>query len=143
MTRPQLSELFKKYLLRDFKEPEWHIHGKKEYNAFETELLNCDEYKSINHFKECVKNIKIKIAVASNINFKDKSLPVLMPTLINAGIEKDDIHVFVGGYNEYKYENHKDVHFHFLDHNSYEYSPLIEICERKLESEYWFLLHDK
>lgn len=142
MTRQQLSELFKKYLLRDFREPEWFHHGKKDYKSFEKELINCDEYKTINHFKNRAEKVQIKIAVASNKNFKDKSLPILMPTLLNAGIERDNIHIFVGGYDEYRYEVHSEVHFHFLDHNSYEYSPLIEICERNLESEYWFLIHD-
>lgn len=142
MTREQLSELFKKYLLRDFREPEWDFHGKKDYKAFEQELLNCDEFKSIDKFKEIAEKITIKIAVASNKNFKEKSLPVILPSLLEAGIEKDSIHVFVGGYSEYKYETHHGVHFYELDHNSYEYSPLIEICDKNLESEYWFLIHD-
>ncbi len=100
MTKEQLSELFNKYLLRDFNGVEWNVHGRKNYKAFEEELLNCNEYKSINWFKEKAQDVKVKIAVASNKNFKDKSLPVLMPTLLEAGIEKDNIHVFVGGYEE-------------------------------------------
>lgn len=87
-------------------------------------------------------NLQIKIAVASNKNFKDKSLPIILPSLLKAGIEREDISVFVGGYNEYKYETHHGVHFYFLDHNSYEYSPLIEICEKEIQSQYWFLIHD-
>lgn len=142
MTKEQLSELFNKYLLRDFNGVEWNVHGKKNYKAFEEELLKCNEYKSINWFKEKAQDVKVKIAVASNKNFKDKSLPVLMPTLLEAGIEKESIHVFVGGYDEYKQEVHKDVQFHFLDHNSYEYSPLIEIVDKQMESDYWFLIHD-
>lgn len=86
--------------------------------------------------------MKIKIAVASNKNFKDKTLPILIPSLLQAGIDRDNIHVFIGGYNEYKYENHCDVHFHFLNHNSYEYTPLIEIVDKKISSDYWFLIHD-
>jgi hypothetical protein len=142
MTKEQLSELFNKYLLRDFNHVEWDVHGRKNYKAFEEELLNCNEYKSINWFKEKAQDVKVKIAVASNKNFKDKSLPVLMPTLLQAGIEKESIHVFVGGYDEYKHEVHMDVQFYFLDHNSYEYSPLIEIVEKQMESDYWFLIHD-
>lgn len=142
MTKGELSGLFKKYLLRDFTEIEWGVHGKKDYKSFEKELLNCKEYKSINFFKEKAENVKIKIAVASNKNFQDKSLPIILPSLLEAGIERDSIHVFVGGFNEYKYEIHKEVHFHYLDHNSYEYSPLIEICEREIQSDYWFLIHD-
>ena len=142
MTKEQLSELFNKYLLRDFQGPEWVIHGEKEYKVFEQELLSCNEYNSINNFKNKIGNVTIKIAVASNKNFKEKSLPVILPSLLNAGIERDSIHVFIGGYSEYKYETHSNVHFYELDHNSYEYSPLIEICDKKLESEYWFLIHD-
>ena len=84
----------------------------------------------------------IKIAVASNKNFKNRSLPIVLPSLLRAGIERDLIHVFIGGYSEYKYEKNHDVHFHYLNHNSYEYSPLIEICEKQLQSDYWFLIHD-
>lgn len=142
MTKEQLKSIFNTYLLREYNDAEWVIHGKKDYKAFEEEVLNCSEYKSINWFKEKAQDVKVKIAVASNKNFKDKSLPVLMPTLLEAGIEKESIHVFVGGYDEYKYEIHKEVHFHFLDHNSYEYSPLIEIVEKQMESDYWFLIHD-
>lgn len=142
MTKEQLSELFNKYLLRDFREPEWNFHGKKDYKAFEKELLNCDEYKSIDRFREVSSEVKLKIAVASNKNFKDKSLPIVLPSLLEAGIDRDSIHVFIGGYNEYKYEIHKEIHFYELDHNSYEYSPLIEICEKEMQSDYWFLIHD-
>ena len=142
MNREQLSKLFNKYLLRDFQETEWGIHGGKEFEIFEQELLNCNEYKLINSSVETAKNVTIKIAIASNKNFKEKSLPVILPSLLNAGVERDSIHVFIGGYNEYKYEIRSDIHFYELDHNSYEYSPLIEICDKKIESEYWFLIHD-
>lgn len=142
MTKAQLSRLFNKYLLRKYNEEEWLIHGPKKYEDFKTELLNCEEYLLANHFKEKAESVTIKIAVASNKNFKDKSLPIVIPSLLKCGIERDNIHVFIGGYNEYKYEIHSEVHFHFLNHNSYEYSPLIEICEKKIKSDYWFLIHD-
>ena len=58
----------------------------------------------------------IKIAVASNKDFKNKSLPILLPSLLRAGIERDAIHVFIGGYSEYSYEKNYDVHFHYLNH---------------------------
>lgn len=84
----------------------------------------------------------IKIAVASNINFYKLTLPIVIPSLLERGIESQDIHVFIAGFNEYRYEIKDNIHYHYLDHNSYEYSPLIEIVERKIESEYWLLIHD-
>ena len=84
----------------------------------------------------------IKIAVATNKNFYESTLPIIIPSLINGGINPNDIHIFNAGFDEYKYEFKNDIHYHFLDHNSYEYSPLIEIVDKQLESEYWFLVHD-
>lgn len=86
--------------------------------------------------------MQIKIAVASNIKFEHKTYPIVTASLIEQGIAPDDIHFFSGGYPEYKYELRDGIHYHQLDHNSYEYSPLIEIVERQMESEYWFLVHD-
>ncbi len=85
----------------------------------------------------------IKIAIATNINFYKSTLPIVIPSLIERGIDPNDIHVFNAGFNQYRYERTPDgIHFHYLDHNSYEYSPLIEIVEKQLSSEYWFLIHD-
>lgn len=44
----QLKELFKKHLKRDCTSGEIRIHGNKNYQDFEREILNCDEYKRIN-----------------------------------------------------------------------------------------------
>lgn len=43
----------------------------------------------------------IKIAISTNKNFYKKTLPILLPTLINSGINKDDIHVFNAGFDSY------------------------------------------
>lgn len=86
--------------------------------------------------------MKIKIAISTNINFYKSSLTIVIESLINAGIEKKDIYVFNSGFEEKKYETFDGVKFYFLNHNSFEYSPLIEIVEREIESEYWFLIHD-
>jgi len=83
----------------------------------------------------------IKIAIASNKNFYKKTLQIIIPSLLENGIDNNDIHVFIGGFEKYFYE-FNNVHFHYLNHNSYEYSPLIEIVEKNIESTYWLLLHD-
>lgn len=84
----------------------------------------------------------IKIAIASNINFYKHTLPVVIPSLLENGIDKKDIHVFVAGFKSYTHTMEDDINFHYLNHNSYEYSPLIEIVDKNLASEYWFLVHD-
>ena len=84
----------------------------------------------------------IKIAIATNKNFFDKTLPIILPSLLSVGINKEDIHIFNAGYDEYKMEVIDGITYHYLNHNSYEYSGLIEISEREIESKYWFLIHD-
>jgi hypothetical protein len=84
----------------------------------------------------------IKIAIASNVNFYKHTIPVLIPSMLEVGIDPNIIHVFISGYTEYKTYTENNITFHELAHNNYEYSPLVEIVERKLESEYWFLIHD-
>jgi len=84
----------------------------------------------------------IKIAIASNINFYNKTLPILIPSLIDSGIEEKDINVFIGGFNKYKKYVISNIKYYELEHNSIDYTPLIEICEKQIESEYWFLIHD-
>lgn len=84
----------------------------------------------------------IKIAVATNTTFNALTLPVVIPSLINCGFEPADICIFNAGCLERSTSKYCEVDQRNLDHNSFEYSPLIDIIENCLESEYWFLLHD-
>jgi hypothetical protein len=84
----------------------------------------------------------IKIAIATNKNFYEKTLPIVINSLLLNGIEKNDIFVFNAGFDTDDIKNIDGIVHHYLSHNSYEYSPLIEICEKEIRSEYWFLLHD-
>lgn len=85
----------------------------------------------------------IKFAIASNKNFEEKTVPIVVESLIKSNIPAELIHVFSAGYSNYTYKQlDTGVHYHQLDHNSYEYSPLISIVEHELSSEYWFLIHD-
>jgi hypothetical protein len=84
----------------------------------------------------------IKIAIATNKNFSQFSLPVILKSLIDCQINLDDIIVFHAGYDEREEKIIDGIKNVFLNHNSFEYSPLIDICENNLESEYWFLIHD-
>lgn len=84
----------------------------------------------------------IKIAIATNINFYEKTLPILIKSLLDCNINKEDINVFNSGFDKSDLQIIDGIKHYYLSHNSYEYSPLIEIVERGLESDYWFLIHD-
>jgi hypothetical protein len=84
----------------------------------------------------------IKIAIATNKNFYKETLPIIINSLLDAGIEKEIINVFNAGFDNEKFEVIDGINHYYLNHNSYEYSPLIEIVEKELVSEYWFLIHD-
>lgn len=86
--------------------------------------------------------MEIKIAVATNINFYKLSLPIIIESLLSSGIEKSQIYIFNAGFTEDKTEEIDGITHYYLSHNSYEYSALIEIVEKRLISEYWFLIHD-
>lgn len=86
--------------------------------------------------------MEIKIAIATNINFYKHSLPIVLESLLKCGIEKNQIFVFNAGFSEEKTEKIDNITHYYLTHNSYEYSPLIEIVEKELISDYWFLIHD-
>jgi hypothetical protein len=86
--------------------------------------------------------MKIKIAIASNVNFYQKSLPIIIPSLIENEIGPEDINVFIAGSDYEDKEITNKITYYRLKHNSYEYSPLIEIVDKQLEAEYWFLIHD-
>ena len=86
--------------------------------------------------------MEIKIAVASNIKFYKHTIPVILSSLKQAGISSQDIHIFNAGFDQYTTECVEGVTYHYLDHNSYEYSPLIEIVDKKIQSTYWLLIHD-
>lgn len=86
--------------------------------------------------------MKIKIAIATNINFYKKTIPIIIDTLLASEIKKEDILVFNGGYNQREKKSEYGIETIFLDHNSFEYTPLIDIAENELDSDYWFLIHD-
>lgn len=84
----------------------------------------------------------IKIAIASHKNFYKVSTPILIESLLESGIEKKQIYVFISGFEKREEFVNEDIKHFELDHNSFEISPLIEIVEQEISSEYWFLIHD-
>lgn len=87
-------------------------------------------------------SVKIKIAVATNKHFYLKSLPVVLTSLLESGIPKEDIHIFNNAFESSYDEQIDNITHHYMDHNSCEHGALVEIVEKQLESDYWFLIHD-
>ena len=75
-------------------------------------------------------------------SFSDKTLPVIIPSLLQAGIEKSDIYIFEGGHEERSVNDYNGIVYIKTNHNSLEYTSFIEIVENKLISDYWFYIHD-
>ena len=87
-------------------------------------------------------NNLVFVSAQPDVPYFHWQIKVYVHNFIEKGINPNDIHIFNAGFDEYKYEFKNGIHYHFLNHNSYEYSPLIEIVDKQLESEYWFLVHD-
>lgn len=86
--------------------------------------------------------IQINICVNSTKSFSEKTIPVIVQSLIGADISPDNIFVIEGGYDKRSIEK-QDTHTHiFTDHNSLEYTGLIDIVEYEMASDYWFNIHD-
>ena len=83
----------------------------------------------------------IKIAISSVKSFSDNTLPVLIPSLIESGITKEDIYIFEGGHAERSVEDYNGSTLIKVAYNSFDLTALIDIAENEVESEYWFLMH--
>lgn len=84
----------------------------------------------------------IKIAINTSVNYSDKTLPVLLPSLAESGIEMKDIFIFEGGHGARKFKKVNEVNYFYTNHNSFDYTSFIEILEMEIFSDYWFYLHD-
>jgi hypothetical protein len=86
--------------------------------------------------------MKIKFAISSHIGFYNYTYPILIPSLIEAGVPHEDIYFFIGGNENYSQQNKDNINIWNAPHNSIDFTGLISIIELGLESDYWFLLHD-
>lgn len=85
----------------------------------------------------------IKFCISSHKNFYNSTYPVLIESLINAGIQGSSIYFFIGGVSEYKQLTTVDsINLYEVPHNSMDFTALISVVELGLETDYWFLLHD-
>jgi hypothetical protein len=86
--------------------------------------------------------VQINICVNSTKSFSEKTIPVVVQSLLESGINSKNIFVIEGGYEKRCIEE-KDTYTHiFTNHNSLEYTGLIDIVEYEMVSDYWFNIHD-
>jgi hypothetical protein len=86
--------------------------------------------------------LKINVCVNTTKSFSEKTIPIIVDSLLDSGIDSKNIFVIEGGY-ETREVNQRDSHTHiFTNHNSLEYTGLIDIVEYEMESDYWFNIHD-
>jgi len=84
----------------------------------------------------------IKICINSTKTFSQKTIPVLVPSLIESGVPSSKIYVFEGGNDKRETLEMDQYTLVKTNQNSMEYTGLIDIAEYEMESFYWFNIHD-
>lgn len=84
----------------------------------------------------------IRFCISTCKKFAPHTIPVIIPSLLAAGIKQEEILIVNGGQLVRANTSYKGVPMLLTQQNSFEYTPLIEIVEHSMESPYWFLLHD-
>jgi hypothetical protein len=84
--------------------------------------------------------MKIQYIVSSNVNYYEKTLPIIIGSLKNANVE--NILIYIGG-SETDFETTYDgIYCKFVTHNSFDYTGIIEFVNNPNDCDYVFLLHD-
>ena len=86
--------------------------------------------------------MNIKIAISSNINYYKNTSKLLLDSLLECGIEKNDIKMFINAAPEQKKENIDGIEYFYINDCCVELAPLLEIARSNLFADYWFLIHD-
>jgi hypothetical protein len=84
----------------------------------------------------------MKFAISSHKDYFSLTEQKIVESLLNSGINPDNIYLFIGGYDG-EYQKLDGVHHRYAcPHNSMDFTGLISVVELNIESDYWFLLHD-
>ena len=153
MSNEEIEKLFITFLGRYPNQYDIGHHINKTPSILHQELLKCNERKQLLSGPRIINNEnypnnkpidedKVKIAIGSHKKYYKKTLPIILPSLIHAGIKKTNIIVFIAGEDTSYQETHDDTEFRFLNHNSFENSAFIDIAESNLSSPFLFFIHD-
>lgn len=88
-----------------------------------------------------IRKPEIKICIGTNRKYAAQTIPPLVASLIESGINANNVHVFEGGH-ETKHYSFSTFHHYLTDHNSIDFTALIEAAESTVKTDYWFFLHD-
>ncbi len=83
----------------------------------------------------------MKFAISSHRDYTSFTEEKIINSLLNAGVETNDIYFFIGGYDRYE-KLKSDYHRYTCPHNSIDFTALVSVVELNIESDHWFLLHD-
>ncbi len=85
----------------------------------------------------------LKITISSRKQGHETTYPVLIPSLLAAGVPARDIYFFIGGYDRvHGYITKEGVNCIEVDQNSIDYTGLIAVLDLNIQADYWFLMHD-
>lgn len=104
-----------------------------------------DKLSIENKLKQIFANSKkvpeIKFVINTYINQNKYIYEKLVKSLIANNIDAKNIYLVIGGCEEEKSEINL-INYHYVKHNSYDHTGLIEIIDKNIISDYWFVLHD-
>lgn len=86
--------------------------------------------------------LNINICINSTKSFSEKTIPIIVKSLLESDISPKNIFVIEGGYEERKVIQKENCTHILTNQNSLEYTGLIDIVEYELKSDYWFNIHD-
>jgi hypothetical protein len=84
----------------------------------------------------------VKFCISTCRLFFEHSLPVILSSLHHAGVKPSEIVVINGGWEASLEDEFNGSRMVLTRQNSIDLTALIEVVEREINSEYWFLLHD-
>ncbi len=88
------------------------------------------------------KTIEIKFVINTYINQNKYIYDKLINGLISNNIDPKNIYLVIGGSTEEKTEIIHSVNYHYVKHNSFDHTGLIDIIDKGLQSDFWFIMHD-
>ncbi len=86
-------------------------------------------------------NPKICICISTTKNYASHTIPKLVESLLLSGVNLKDIFIFEGGHAERSKVSDLPQHF-LVDHNSIDFTALIEAANMNAATDYWFFIHD-
>lgn len=85
----------------------------------------------------------LQICISSCLDYSNSTIPNITKSLIDSGINPDNIWVVIGGcVSNQKTILESKIHQITTTHNSFDLTALIEVTENKMFDDNWLLLHD-